>query len=397
MLSNLPTYKISIDDEYSNGEELGIQQIAFTANPAIKVKGIAFSNQEPIKQFFADSTKMRIAAPAIIPMSIYRADDNEEYYVEFTAKEIDRIHQKFMKKIASNKNAVFNLEHDSNETVPAYILEAWLVENPEKDKSFSTYGIKVPKGTLFVVSQLTDKTYYDSLVANEQVGYSIEGFLGLSLSELINNKKQKEEKMNENNLNLPDGEWTLGEKIYVIKDGAVAEIKDVVAEEMADATSGSTEVACAAYTETKLDSGTPARFEGELTVGTKLEVQKEDGSWVKADAGQHNLEDGRVVYVDADGLINEIQTPDTKKVDETQMAEVSGNTAVVDTTVVEPVAEEALPTYTREELDAKLEEIYRLIADLRAEEVIEDAGEEVTVEEVMTLEQKFAAVSKLVK
>jgi predicted RNase H-like nuclease (RuvC/YqgF family) len=34
------------------------------------------------------------------------------------------------------------------------------------------------------------------------------------------------------------------------------------------------------------------------------------------------LADGRVIYVDADGLINEIQTPDTKKEDETGMEEV---------------------------------------------------------------------------
>lgn len=83
---NLPTYKITIDPEYAeNGEDLGIEQIAFTANPAIKVKGMAFSSQiKPV--FFSDDLKYRITAPALIPMEIYRFDEDtdQEYYVKFT-------------------------------------------------------------------------------------------------------------------------------------------------------------------------------------------------------------------------------------------------------------------------------------------------------------------------
>jgi hypothetical protein len=38
--NNIPTYQITIDPAYAeNGEDLGIEQIAFTATPAIKVKG----------------------------------------------------------------------------------------------------------------------------------------------------------------------------------------------------------------------------------------------------------------------------------------------------------------------------------------------------------------------
>ncbi len=34
-----------------------------------------------------------------------------------------------------NRN-VFNLEHDQSKEVPAYILEAWIVENPTQDTSW---------------------------------------------------------------------------------------------------------------------------------------------------------------------------------------------------------------------------------------------------------------------
>ena len=224
MVNDLPVYKITIDPEYSDGEELGIEQIAFTSNPAIKVRGMAFANVQ--KRFFSDDLKYRVTAPAMIPMDIYRRDDEAgEYYVQFDEQTIEQIHVKFMQDL-QNRN-VFNLEHDTSKKVPAYILEAWIVENPTQDKAYTTYGIEVPKGTLMLTAQITDVDYYNELVKNEQVGFSIEGFLGMKLSKHLK----------QNNMNFPDGEHLIEGKIYVVKDGQVVEIKDApVAEEMATET-----------------------------------------------------------------------------------------------------------------------------------------------------------------
>ena len=221
MTKDIPIYKITIEPEYSDGEELGIEQIAFTSTPAIVTKGMAFDEHK--KLFFSDDLKYRVVAPAMIPMEIYRNDeDDEEYYVQFTAETIEQIHSKFMQDL-SNRN-VFNLEHDTDKTVPAYVLEAWIVEDPKKDKAYSSYGIEVPKGTLMVTAQVTDKEYYNELVKNEQIGFSIEGFLGLKLSNQLNNKYS---------MKLPDGEHLIEGKIYIVVDGEVTEIKDapVVEEE----------------------------------------------------------------------------------------------------------------------------------------------------------------------
>lgn len=214
MTKDLPIYKITIDPEYSDGEELGIEQIAFTSNPAIKVKGMAFSQE--VKMLFADDLKYRVTAPAMIPMEIYRRDDETgEYYVQFTAETIEQIHAKFMQDLKNRD--IFNLEHDQSKQVPAYILESWIVDNPKEDKAFSTFGIEVPKGTLMITAQVTDKDYYNELVKAEQIGFSIEGFLGLKLSN----------QLNKYNMKLPDGEHLIEGKIYVVKDGEIIEIKDV--------------------------------------------------------------------------------------------------------------------------------------------------------------------------
>jgi len=217
---NIPTYKITIDPAYAeNGEDLGIEQIAFTANPAIKVKGMAFSS-EAKPMFFSDELKYRITAPALIPMDIYRYDDDakQEYFVQFTKEEIENIHGKFMMDMVNRD--LFNLEHDTDKTVPAYVLEAWIVENPKKDKAYSSFGIEVPEGTLMVTAQVTDKEYYAELVSEEQIGFSIEGYLGMKLSEQTNKTKINMNK-------LPDGEHLIEGKIYVVKDGEVIEIKEV--------------------------------------------------------------------------------------------------------------------------------------------------------------------------
>jgi hypothetical protein len=214
MTKDIPIYKITIEPEYSDGEELGIEQIAFTSTPAIITKGMAFDENK--KLFFSDDLKYRVVAPAMIPMEIYRNDENdEEYYVQFTAETIEQIHSKFMQDL-SNRN-VFNLEHDTDKTVPAYVLEAWIVEDPKKDKAYSSYGIEVPKGTLMVTAQVTDKEYYNELVKNEQIGFSIEGFLGLKLSK----------QLNKYNMKLPDGEHLIEGKLYIVVDGEVTEIRDV--------------------------------------------------------------------------------------------------------------------------------------------------------------------------
>lgn len=216
---NIPTYQITIDPAYAeNGEDLGIEQIAFTATPAIKVKGMAFSSQaKPL--FFSDELKYRITAPALIPMEIYRFDEDskEEYNVKFTKEEIELIHGKFMKQMVNRD--LFNLEHDQSKTVPAYVLEAWIVDTPLEDKAYSSFGIEVPEGTLMVTAQVTDKEYYAELVAQEQIGFSIEGYLGMKLKEQTKTNIQ----MNK----LPDGEHTIEDKIYVVKDGEIIEIREV--------------------------------------------------------------------------------------------------------------------------------------------------------------------------
>jgi len=55
-MEDLPIFEASIDKEYQKGEnELGMDEIAFTSDPAVMVKGVAFKSDK--KELLADAKK----------------------------------------------------------------------------------------------------------------------------------------------------------------------------------------------------------------------------------------------------------------------------------------------------------------------------------------------------
>lgn len=403
-MKDLPVYKITIDSEYGDGEDLKIDMIAFTKKPAIKVKGMAFADEEVKKLSFKDDVKQRIVAPYMIPMQIYRSDV-EEYMVEFTVEEIDALHSKFMKTLAQGNGQVFNDEHNSSKIVPAYVLQVWKVEDTFKDIAYTKYGIEVPVGTMMLMTQVVDKDMYEYLVKEDMLGYSIEGFLGLKLSEIkkdlescgakscgcggtnvemaggmpryrkrdlppfhdncrcrfvddkivanadacdycrerikklninMSENKNKETEMEENKALLP-GEYPVGEnKILVVKEDGTCEI-----------------------IEKKVDA--------ELEADPKPEDKKEEV--VPTDKKEEETK------LEADPKAEDVEKKDTE-------LETDPNAPAAP---VEPTV-----SYTKEEIDAKFEELYKAIADLKVEEEADKAEEKDAEPTMMSIHDRFS-------
>lgn len=342
MERKLDVYKISIDPKFSDGKtELGIEKIAFVKNPAILTKGMAFNADTKKQMHFADNVKMRIAAPALIPMNIYRCDDEDgyEYEVQFTEEVSEELYHKFMANL-DNKSKPFNLEHQENELSPAYILECIFVDNDAKIKMIKdTYGIDVPMKTIFFVSQITDRKYYDDLVANEQYAYSIEGMLGLDfkaqLSDMKNKNKNKEQKM-ENNV-LPEGaKFQIADKWYEVKDGKVIEVVE--------------ETKPVAAEETK-----------------PVEEKKEE--------------------IKAEDVKEEVKPVEEVKAEETPIEETPKEEVKM------AIDEAELMTI----LQPKFDEIYKMIADLKAEEVTEDVIPSEQPIAMTAIEKRLAFAKSFIK
>ena len=139
--------------------------------------------------FKADKEKQMLYGPFLIPnMLIYRSDDtNGEYYVRFSAEEIDKIASKFNSDLNS-KN--INLQH-SDKKVEAFVAQNWVIDGGE-DKS-KNLGFDLPEGTWFGGVKIIDKAFWDEKVkTNEVKGFSVEILADLELQ--LKNKEQKMEK-----------------------------------------------------------------------------------------------------------------------------------------------------------------------------------------------------------
>ena len=323
-------YTLSFSDEDAiNGEYLGVLEIANTANPAIQIKGIAFSKQEI---FFKDDLKYRIAAPVLMPSKVFRRDEQtgEEYYLIVTPETVEFAFNKFQRDRAGKD--VFNEEHDVNKRVPSYPLEMWLVENPKLDKSFTTYGIECPEKTWFCVQQFTDKDAYNEAIKNGQTGFSIHGDGAVRLSETIKTEIQMS-------------------KPQLKKYKHIARFSDAVA----------------------TDSGEVIVTADALEVGAEVVVIDENLEEVADFTGEVEI-DGAMVTIENDAITSLGAEAEVEMTEEEVVVEEEVEMSTEEEVVVE-MAEEvpAIETYTKEEVDAKMEEVYAMIAELKtpAEEPVE--------------------------
>lgn len=177
-MDKLPVYQIVVEDN----DDTGISLISLVDDPAINMKGMAFSNKSSMSFKEVDGDKQIIVGPALIPdMRIYREDDKYgKYYVTFSAETISKMVEKF-NKFGSNRK--INIDH-SNQMVDAFIMEDWIVEDAVYDKS-RKYGFEVPVGTYMIMVKIEDKKFWmEEVKGNGKFGFSIEGLLGQQLVSL---------------------------------------------------------------------------------------------------------------------------------------------------------------------------------------------------------------------
>jgi hypothetical protein len=406
MANKLPKYKISINDNLAeDGEELGVTMIAYTKTPAIITKGVAFS-QVPKQMKFEDKLKLQLAAPAMIPnFPIYREDDElGAYEVEFDEETILEIVTKFKKTIKDNQ---FNLDHNSSLKAPSYILFDWIVEDPETDLSFVKYGVKVPKGTWFVVSQFTDEEYFKKeIIENDRTGYSIEGFLSLEFSNMIKNSVQVINK----------------EEIFVIEPQAGESEEDFMSRCISKENENYPQEQAIAICSSKwndkynikinkekmnkqkferatLEDGTPIWI-SKMEVGAEVFVIDENMEKSPIFDGEHLLTTGEVV-VTIDGKITEIKPKAEAEMAEEKEVIEDEKEEIVEDKMVDEVIEE-LPTTTIDEqavlaiIQPKLDEIYKVIAEIKSLIEVEGVSEEVIEDEMKSkFDKQIPSLKKL--
>jgi len=162
--------ELIIDEEDELG---GIEAISLVEQPAIEENFIALKDQKEYKLKTLDADKRIVLGALLVPnKTIYRKDGKEEYYIYFSKETVKRASELFL---INGKQNNATLEHKFD-IEGLTLVESWIVENKEKDKS-AIYNMDVPVGTwMGAVKVNNEDIWQDFVKTGEVLGFSIEGF-----------------------------------------------------------------------------------------------------------------------------------------------------------------------------------------------------------------------------
>jgi len=130
------------------------------------------------KDYFSElKEKQMLIGPLMTPGKLIpRKDEDtgEEYQVFFTKETIEKIAYKMMQDKLIDS---VNIEHDGAQKVKdAFLVETWLVKDPEKDKS-TLYGFSPIAGQWFGIYKINNGRVWNEYVKTGKVkGFSVEGY-----------------------------------------------------------------------------------------------------------------------------------------------------------------------------------------------------------------------------
>ncbi len=153
-------------------EVSGIEAVSIVESPAIEEDFVALKSQE-FKFAEVNKEKRILMGAALIPNKpIYRANEENEYYIYFSRDTVRKASELFFIKGNHNKST---LEHQMP-LQGLVAVESWIVEDKEKDKS-KIYGMDMPLGTWMLSMKVLNDDVWNNYVKTGKVkGFSIEGY-----------------------------------------------------------------------------------------------------------------------------------------------------------------------------------------------------------------------------
>lgn len=156
-------------DEYS-----GVDAISLVEYPAIEENWVALNENKKEYKFKAldEDKKILIGALLVPNKMIYRKDGKEEYYIHFTKDTVKKASELYLMRGNAN-NATY--EH-IKEVQGVSLVESWIVEDKDKDKS-NLYDLDLPVGTWVGAVKVNNPKLWDMAKVDGTIrGFSIEGF-----------------------------------------------------------------------------------------------------------------------------------------------------------------------------------------------------------------------------
>ena len=167
-MKDLDIIELFIDE---TKEDDGIEAISLVESPAIEENFVALSKHK-VEFKTVDSEKRIIVGLALVPDKlIYRRRGDYEYNIVFSKDTVRKASELYLKRLKLN-NAT--LEHDDQMTTGVSVIESWIVEDPQKDKT-ALYGLNAVEGAWAVTMKIDNEEVWEDVKQGKYLGLSIEG------------------------------------------------------------------------------------------------------------------------------------------------------------------------------------------------------------------------------
>lgn len=283
MERKIPIYQASI----RRADNTGIFAISFVDLPANEKHFVALKRATRVK-LNLNRQKQILTGVVLVPdQLIYRNDENlGEYYIKFTADDIEKISHKMMK----SGLALSTTTHQHEAPLKGnYLTELWIVTDPKNDKAAALGLGELPKGTLVASYKIEDAKYWaEEVVTGKVRGFSLEGIFNFNnISKMSKPKTTAKTALGKTK---PTALGTFFKSMAAFLEGETAAATDDLAD-VADAD--------------EVDAGEPFLI-FELADGSEIYVDSEGYATLddeQAPAGEHALTDGNFIVIDDSGYL----------------------------------------------------------------------------------------------
>lgn len=167
---------------------------SLVTSPAVEESFVAFAEDKPLVEKFADEKKHMITGVVAIPNKpIYRRNaDGEEYDIVFSAEAIEQMAKNYLKEYRQNE---VTLQHQEN-AEGVYLVEQWIKSDMVYDKSISVgLSRELPVGSWIQTYYVNSNDIWKRIEDGELQGFSLECMLGLQEFEKQFNNQENNENM----------------------------------------------------------------------------------------------------------------------------------------------------------------------------------------------------------
>lgn len=262
---------------------------SLVTSPAVEEQFVAFNEEKPMIEKFADEKKHMVTGVVAIPNKpIFRRNaDGEEYDIVFSAEAIEAMAKNYMKEYKQHE---VTLQHQENAD-GVYLVEQWIKDDMVYDKSLAVgLSRELPVGSWIQTYYVDSTDVWKRIESGELLGFSLECMLGLE--EFESQIKDVTDNNDNTIMNFSDESfWTKLKQ--VLKEAFSKEDTEEVVEAKLEEQTTTTEVKTEEPVETavepsKVEEPTPTKEEVKEEPVAKTVEEKEDSTEPKTEPKQED-------------------------------------------------------------------------------------------------------------